>query len=69
MDNCLEVGDWIVIDEWEAGEVWRTHPRYSIVDVIVGEDSSGAINVITINTNHHEITKITKEVADIMRGV
>ena len=68
MDNCLKVGDWVVIDEWKAGEVWRTHPSNSVIDVITGQDSFG-VQVTTIRTEQHKITKITKEVADIMRGV
>jgi hypothetical protein len=69
LDNCLKVGDWIVIDEWNVGEVCRTHPSNSVIDVITGKDNNGAINVIVIRAEQHKITKITKEVADIMIGV
>jgi hypothetical protein len=51
------------------GEIWYIHTPNLIIDVRidwgVGEDCSFE----TVRTYHHELTPITKEVADIMRGV
>ena len=66
MDNRLNKGDWVVIDEWKCGVIGYVHTP-TLIDVWLDGDESQ--DVLRVRTNHHEITKITKEVADIMRGV
>ena len=64
MDNCLDIGDWVVADNGVVGQVWLMFPMYC---QITSFDSEGykAPAMFAIE----ELTKITKEVADIMKGV
>ena len=66
----VQVGDWVIIDDGMVGEVWYIHTyQPAIIDVRVEFDDSPKAGFETIRTATHKITKITKEVADIMRGV
>ena len=65
----LKVDDWVILNNELVGQVWWVHSvRSGIIDVAImrGENDEVAQ---TIRTQHHEVKKITKEVADIMRGV
>lgn len=59
-------GDWVVIDEWACGTVGYIH-NPTLIDVWLHGDESQ--DVLRVRTDHHKLTKITKEVADIMKGV
>lgn len=67
MDNRLEIGDWVVCDDGIVGQIWSIYANSGIVDIHVKFDDDP--HITTLRTDHHKITKITKEVADIMRGV
>ena len=70
MDNRLTVGDWVIIDDGMVGEVWYIHTyQPAIIDVRVEWDRSPKAGFETIRTATHKITKITKEVADIIGSV
>jgi len=67
LDNCIEVGDWVIIDDGIVGEVWSMHTTNDIVDVWIERDKGYIVE--TLRVQHHRLTKITKEVADIIKGV
>ena len=64
MDNCLDIGDWVVTDNGVVGQLWLIRPMFCQINTL---DSEGykAPAMFAIE----ELTKITKEVADIMKGV
>jgi len=65
----VKIDDWVIIDNELVGQVWWVHSvRSGIIDVAI---SRGEYDVLaqTIRTQHHKVKRITKEVADIMRGV
>lgn len=65
----LKIDDWVIIDNDLVGQVWWVHSvRSGIIDVVISRDENDEI-AQTIRTKHHLVKKITKEVADIMRGV
>jgi len=72
LDNRLKVGDWLLVDDegylCMVDEIVQNNPR--IIDLIwyVDHDYDN-YSFQSINPEHHKIVKITKEVADIMRGV
>jgi len=69
LDNCLKVGDWVIIDGKVMGEIWYIHTPNYIIDVRIDWGEGQDCSFETVRTNHHELTKVVKEVADIMRGV
>jgi hypothetical protein len=65
----VKIDDWVIIDDELVGQVWWVHSvRSGIIDVAISWGGNGAITQ-SIRTAHHKVKKITKEVADIMRGV
>jgi hypothetical protein len=56
-----------VCNDGIVGQVWSIYANSGIVDIHI--NVNGETYFETLRTAHHEITKITKEVADIMRGV
>ena len=64
MDNSLDIGDWVVVSNGVVGQVWLIFPMYCQISTL---DSEGFIALALIPTDC--LTKITKEVADIMGGV
>jgi len=67
LDNRLKIGDWVIVNGEDVGEVWNIYALQQTADIrITGKYS---VWIDNIRIYHHELTKITKEVADIMRGV
>jgi hypothetical protein len=64
LDNSLDIGDWVVASNGVVGQLWIIRPMYCQINTL---DSEGfkAPAMFAID----ELTKITKEVADIMRVV
>ena len=71
MDNRLKVGDWLLLDE--DNMLCRVDSRLSnkplVYDLQMFLSEDGEFTWQSIRPEQHKITKITKEVADIMRGV
>lgn len=66
MDSGIKQYDWVVIDEWACGYVSYIHSP-KLIDVWLNGDVDSEI--ARIRTDQHKITKITKEVADIIMSV
>ena len=71
MDNSLKAGDWIMLDDW--GCLARldsiNHSDPSIASLQIFDEDGDTFVFQDIRVKDHNITKITKEVADIMRVV
>jgi hypothetical protein len=64
LDNRLKVGDWVIIDGEQMGVV-----ETIIAPIFVDVRINGEGHLSLTDTTKRKLIKITKEVADIMRGV
>ena len=71
MDNRLKAGDWVLLDDWNvlARVDSFNYSDPSIVHLQLFEDDMLTYTFQGLRIKDHKITKITKEVADIMRSV
>ena len=71
MDHSLKVGDWIFLDDWDilARVDSFDYSNPSVIQLQMFEQDGYGYSFQYIRVKDHRMTKITKEVADIMMGV
>jgi hypothetical protein len=71
LDNSLKLGDWLMLDDWgclaRLDSINYSDPETAYLQIF----DAGCYTYVfqDIRLKDHKIVKITKEVADIMRGV
>lgn len=69
--DVFKVGEWLILDKeylCEVDDVFSSHPLVIDLRWYIDDDHD-AYSYQSIRPEDHHITRITKEVADIMRGV
>jgi hypothetical protein len=71
LDNRLKAGDWLMLDDWgclaRLDSINYSDPTTAHLQIFDEEGDTFVFQDIRLKD--HKIIKITKEVADIMRGV